>query len=1631
MDSVPTENYPNKQLAPTDRLKTLVAAGSALAGLSKTRTNDSSKTLIAVIKTRLREFNDTSASIIGPDISSDALESGDVEELTTLTATKSLEILERVQSLLQEYDVDLPAHNNETTEPRVAVGTRDLGVLRTLTSVVFGLPASQAIVSLGGVNQPLRPTATEAEGTRSTPVAVPPYVQKAASGLLSRQVLRPDGISGLCAAVFGEGEEVAPLVKLERVARLLTAVPSQMDRETYMRAVIPNLIALLGPAHSKLQSQSAPTSYKRAAAFTLSRMLTTSRGLTLRIVFPLLHGPFIPSSNITPSVLSVSDAISTLTTLFTSTDPSPLLAQTIIEPILVPLYNLSAYLDAQRVSDPMLKESVHGLLRTWARLVARDEAITGLWNVVQGVGGWGLEGEIQWSWDVGEEGLEIVRASAPKPIPLSVLQGANEDGELGDADDDNPLSLRPNPAHFAKLLKSLERKDVASALFVRILNEYQIAQRMKSVPLRLMLFLRLVLELQQKLGSSVLTEPEHILQFVAHAIEPQQIVPEPSSVDRRMGGLRIVGADSDDENDPETIQEQDEMALTAVTLLLSILEVNENLSTNSSPLLAMIYDYLEPLTSSEDESLRTVSREARLVLISRRSLSDSLSSTTNVERSDLETYQEALRLIQDPILPVRAHGLHMLRQLVVPPKAPKGVPTTPLPELDPALVPGILDIFLQSVQEEDSFVFLNAVQGLSAMVDRLGREILQSLLRIYAGGIEAGRQMERAELDKRVRVGEVLVQVVRRCGDALGLHTDMIVPPLFRVIRAEGLPTILRSSALSVLAQCVETSPAALTPWLNDILSGMIDILQIESVRASPLTRAAREEPRLDTTKTAIDEEIDARPQNVDSKSPPFRRSALLCFALVVRSMIAGVYEGSNPVQRGALWNRARTLLDYLRITDSDSIVRVQAAETLGLVKQLGRAELGLESSATRKIRNSPFSAQPLTSPEVFALAPPKQLYTSLAAMSSVVSAAPHHDKKKKKSTKHVSGDVGHPPANTTKDGDVSQSIQNAIDHVRASEVVATSSSSLATSHGGQPGTKAKKRPNTDDTSPTVQPDATQLKAKKKKKQHGTSATLTAPSLGPSHTISLDISGAPDLPQLASAYVPSHMTQHIPIDPALTQTDQIAQPPHPHTSANNSPFVMDANASALQHQDNSNTDAYIFNQDSDMAMLGSNEDILRALQGFDISKFTELATENPESVHLQPGPSTAGDASQSRARTKKTVAPQPTGQIVNPEHADILATHWLNPAKLADLVKSQGLVYKKGKFSAVEEHQIEEALQNYATEKNLTSAEIDGIIFSKGKKAKEEYSTFWSEITRAVPQRPIIAVYHHVRRTHHPMKQQGKWTPEEDATVIAAVAELGQKWEQISERVGRMSSDCRDRYRNHLVDQDARVSGPWTKEEEEELTKIVLELTVERGLQADNDVLWSAVSERMGGRRTRQQVRIKWTDALNKRVKNSGEKPRWNAQDAYILVHKVASMPVQDDTEIDWKLLPDPQWNLWSAHQLQRRWFGLKKTLKDADTMPHSEIIAILQSKFSEPPEQPNAPRRYETKKSRTNAISREFINDEEAGFEDFTDPNGLFPQTSDGNSIDPELVRETQEQLEAVLQMAQHASASGTGTHE
>ncbi|KAF7355475.1 Carbohydrate esterase family 9 protein [Mycena sanguinolenta] len=374
---------------------------------------------------------------------------------------------------------------------------------------------------------------------------------------------------------------------------------------------------------------------------------------------------------------------------------------------------------------------------------------------------------------------------------------------------------------------------------------------------------------------------------------------------------------------------------------------------------------------------------------------------------------------------------------------------------------------------------------------------------------------------------------------------------------------------------------------------------------------------------------------------------------------------------------------------------------------------------------------------------------------------------------------------------------------------------------------------------------------------------------------------------------------------------------------------------------------------SDLAM-GSNEDVLNALQNLDITKIAgvlktltdaadaaniplaTIGTPSTNMQHVPPVASGSGSASKNprkkHRRTLEVLPPSGSSSSANPDHAHLLANKWMSATKLGELVASEGLVYKKGKFSAIEIKQINDAIEEYRITKGLSEQDINAIIFPADDKTKD--AAFWSTITSALTLRPIIAVYHYVRRARHPMKGQGKWQPEEDARLIQAVTSLGQQWEKVAHLVGRMSSDCRDRYRNHIVNRETRVFGTWSSAEEEELTRIVLDM--QKGKNFDNDIFWTKVSAKMGGTRTRQQCRIKWTDTLAKKHKADGQSSRWSSRDAFILIHKIDSLNVRDDTEIDWKTIPDSEFH-WSAHVLQRRWLTMKKGVKGFEDMTHTD----------------------------------------------------------------------------------------------
>ncbi|KAF9915849.1 RNA polymerase I enhancer binding protein [Lobosporangium transversale] len=134
--------------------------------------------------------------------------------------------------------------------------------------------------------------------------------------------------------------------------------------------------------------------------------------------------------------------------------------------------------------------------------------------------------------------------------------------------------------------------------------------------------------------------------------------------------------------------------------------------------------------------------------------------------------------------------------------------------------------------------------------------------------------------------------------------------------------------------------------------------------------------------------------------------------------------------------------------------------------------------------------------------------------------------------------------------------------------------------------------------------------------------------------------------------------------------------------------------------------------------------------------------------------------------------------------------------------------------------------------------------------------------------RPLLNVYLHIRRMYHPQNNVGLWTKADDAKLIELYTKHKGQWTKIGSELGRMADSCRDRYRNHLKDQDTMVSGPWAAHEDERLLDIMQDLAEKQGKATvlESSHLWTTIAEKMNGTRTRHQCRHRFSQALLPRL---------------------------------------------------------------------------------------------------------------------------------------------------------------------
>jgi len=155
-----------------------------------------------------------------------------------------------------------------------------------------------------------------------------------------------------------------------------------------------------------------PPAYRRAVAFSISRLLageSKNREESLNILLPRIHQPFLQTTELPPrddvpepKQLGINDGISTLQTILINIDPSPALISTVFTPIASALYAILGCLDSKKTTEPVLKETIKGLLGTWSRVVSSQEVERVCWDIIEGEGG-------NWKVDITGEIIQTAR----------------------------------------------------------------------------------------------------------------------------------------------------------------------------------------------------------------------------------------------------------------------------------------------------------------------------------------------------------------------------------------------------------------------------------------------------------------------------------------------------------------------------------------------------------------------------------------------------------------------------------------------------------------------------------------------------------------------------------------------------------------------------------------------------------------------------------------------------------------------------------------------------------------------------------------------------------------------------------------------------------------------------------------------------------------------------------------------------------------------------------------------------------------------------------------------------------------------------------------------------------------------
>eukprot|EP00731_Ephydatia_muelleri_P038312 Em0714g7a len=268
-------------------------------------------------------------------------------------------------------------------------------------------------------------------------------------------------------------------------------------------------------------------------------------------------------------------------------------------------------------------------------------------------------------------------------------------------------------------------------------------------------------------------------------------------------------------------------------------------------------------------------------------------------KAQLSAFQAALVDLQDPLLPIQAHGLLALAKLVT------ARDTETL-----ACSSSLTVVFKENLRHTDSYVYLAAIDGLVALASTMPKDIVPLLCQEYVYLSSPGDPGQEKGISEKVqhvlKLGEALVRAARTLGDMLPHYSEILLSAILVNLRSPVV--VVRTSALSNLADVCSMLHWSFGRIQNEVLGSITHILQTD-------------------------------------KEPSARQGALL----VLKLLIKGLSQDAIELLGGSLRDVYR-LLKQVEATERDTLTQAHAQAALGELDSVMRAYLFPQETLTKKI---------------------------------------------------------------------------------------------------------------------------------------------------------------------------------------------------------------------------------------------------------------------------------------------------------------------------------------------------------------------------------------------------------------------------------------------------------------------------------------------------------------------------------------------------------------------------------------------------------------------------------------------------------------------------------------------------------